>query len=342
MERASIVIVNWNAGAVLHDCLAAVFASDGVGRDQVIVVDNASTDGSQCRLTATYPTLEVIQNSRNVGFAPAVNQGLRAARGEFAVLLNPDVVLEPYALFRLIEFMTEHPEAGVAGPRLLDRDGAIQGSARRDPSVWTALFGRSAPLTRLFPNNRVSQREIPALSVEDGGPIQVDWVSGACLVARRTAWEERRAPRRALLPVLGGRGLVSPLPAGRLAGLLRAERQRDPPRRSEPRPPPARFDPGLPRERVPLLPEAPGAARPPSPVDPGRDRAHREPGCPVDPDSLVTASAASGRQLTGAARHEAIELALTEERPPRTRRGRRQARLTETIRESPGSSMVTP
>lgn len=189
MERASIVIVNWNAGAVLHDCLAAVFASDGVGRDQVIVVDNASTDGSPYQLTATYPTLEVIQNSRNVGFAPAVNQGLRAARGEFAVLLNPDVVLEPYALFRLIEFMTEHPEAGVAGPRLLDRDGAIQGSARRDPSVWTALFGRSAPLTRLFPNNRVSQREIPALSVEDGGPIQVDWVSGACLVARRTAWE---------------------------------------------------------------------------------------------------------------------------------------------------------
>jgi GT2 family glycosyltransferase len=190
MERASIVIVNWNAGAALHDCLAAVFASDGVDRDQVIVVDNASTDGSQYGLTATYPTLEVIQNSRNVGFARAVNQGLLAARGEFAVLLNPDVILEPYALFRLIEFMTEHPEAGVAGPRLLDRDGAIQGSARRDPSPWTALFGRSAPLTRLFPNNPVSQREIPALSVEDGGPIQVDWISGACLVARRAAWEE--------------------------------------------------------------------------------------------------------------------------------------------------------
>ena len=166
MERASIVIVNWNAGAVLHDCLAAVFASDCVGRDQVIVVDNASTDGSQCQLTATYPTLEVIQNSRNVGFAPAVNQGLRAARGEFAVLLNPDVVLGPYALFRLIEFMTEHPEAGVAGPRLLDCNGALQGSARRDPSAWTALFGRSAPLTRLFPSNPVSQREIPALAVE--------------------------------------------------------------------------------------------------------------------------------------------------------------------------------
>jgi GT2 family glycosyltransferase len=189
MERASIVVVNWNAGTALRACLAAVFASDGADRDQVIVVDNASTDGSQSGLTATYPTLEIIQNPRNVGFARAVNQGLRAARGEFAVILNPDVILEPYALLRLIEFMAEHPEAGVAGPCLLDPDGAIQGSARRDPSAWTTLFGRSAPLTRLFPNNRVSQREIPALSVEDDAPIQVDWISGACLAARRAAWE---------------------------------------------------------------------------------------------------------------------------------------------------------
>lgn len=190
MERASLVIVNWNAGAALHACLAAVFSSDGIDRDQVILVDNASTDGSQFGLTATYPALEVIQNSRNVGFARAVNQGLVASRGEFAVLLNPDVILEPSALSRLTEFLIGHPEAGVAGPRLLDRDGAIQGSARRDPSAWTALFGRSAPLTRLFPNNPMSQREIPALSVEDGAPLEVDWISGACLVARRTAWEE--------------------------------------------------------------------------------------------------------------------------------------------------------
>ena len=190
MERASLVIVNWNAGAALHACLAALFASDGAGRHQVILVDNASTDGSQHGLTSTYPALEVIQNGTNVGFARAVNQGLRAARGQFAFLLNPDVVLDPSAVSRLVQFMTSHPDAGVAGPRILDRDGTVQGSARRDPSAWSALFGRSAPLTRLFPNNPVSQREIPALSVEDGAPIQVDWVSGACLVARRTAWEE--------------------------------------------------------------------------------------------------------------------------------------------------------
>ena len=109
MERASLVIVNWNAGAALHACLAAVFSSDGIDRDQVILVDNASTDGSQFGLTTTYPALEVIQNSRNIGFARAVNQGLVASRGEFAVLLNPDVILEPSALSRLTEFMIGHP-----------------------------------------------------------------------------------------------------------------------------------------------------------------------------------------------------------------------------------------
>ena len=132
--------MNWNAGAALRACLAALFASDGVDPRQLIVVDNASTDGSLCGLTSTSPALEIIQNSANVGFARAVNQGLLAARGELAVLLNPDVILEPYALLRLTRFMTAHPEAGVAGPRLLDRDGALQGSARRDPSAWTALF----------------------------------------------------------------------------------------------------------------------------------------------------------------------------------------------------------
>ena len=111
-------------------------------------------------------------------------------RSQFAFLLNPDVILLPSTVPRLMQFMTTHPEAGIAGPRLLDPDGTVQGSARRDPSAWTALFGRSAPLTRLFPNNRVSKRELPALSVAGDAPIPVDWLSGACLVARRAAWEE--------------------------------------------------------------------------------------------------------------------------------------------------------
>jgi hypothetical protein len=190
MEHFSVVIVNWNAGGALHACLNALFASEGGEPHQVLLVDNASTDGSQAIRASAYPAVEVIQNTKNLGFARAVNQGLRAARGQIVVVLNPDVILWPSAVPRLLRFMATHPEAGVAGPRLLDPDGTVQGSARRDPSAWTALFGRSAPLTRLFPNNPVSQRELPALSVDGNVPIQVDWLSGACLVARRTAWEQ--------------------------------------------------------------------------------------------------------------------------------------------------------
>jgi GT2 family glycosyltransferase len=190
MEHVSVVIVNWNAGAALRACVAALCASEGREPEQVIVVDNASTDRSQTGMASVYPAVELIQNAENVGFARAVNQGLRAARGQFALILNPDVILLPSAVPRLMQFMATHPEAGVAGPRLFDPDGTVQGSARRDPSAWTALFGRSAPLTRLFPNNPVSQRELPALSVEGDAPVSVDWLSGACLVVRRAAWEQ--------------------------------------------------------------------------------------------------------------------------------------------------------
>jgi GT2 family glycosyltransferase len=190
MDDVSVVIVNWNAGATLPACLGALSASDGGHPHQVIVVDNASTDSSQSGLDSAYPSVLVIENASNVGFARAVNQGLRAARGHFAVVLNPDVILQPSALPRLMEFMTSHPNVGVAGPRLLNPDGTVQGSARRDPSAWTGLFGRSAPLTRLFPNNPVSQRELPALSVAGTAPVEVDWLSGACLLVRRTAWEQ--------------------------------------------------------------------------------------------------------------------------------------------------------
>lgn len=190
MEPFSVVIVNWNAGAMLRTCLDAVFVSEGVEPQQVILVDNASTDGSMAGLASAYPGVDVTQNAKNVGFARAANQGLRAAKGEFVLVLNPDVVLSPSAMPWLLDFMATHPEAAVAGPRLLEPDGTVQGSARRDPSAWTALFGRSAPLTRLFPGNPLSRREMPALSVEGIAPVPVDWLSGACLFVRRTAWNQ--------------------------------------------------------------------------------------------------------------------------------------------------------
>jgi GT2 family glycosyltransferase len=174
MDHYSVVIVNWNAGAALRRCLDAVFGSEGDDPQQVIIVDNASTDASLLGLPSVHPAVEIIQNVRNVGSARAVNQALRASRGQYAVVLNPDVVLQPSAMSQLMHFMASHPDAGLAGPRLFDADGRVQGSARRDPSAWTGLFGKAAPLTRLFPNGPISRRELPALSVVGNEAVQVD------------------------------------------------------------------------------------------------------------------------------------------------------------------------
>ena len=190
MATLSVVVVNWNAGLALRECLDALFAGEPAGGPlEVFVVDNASTDGSPARALRGHSGVRLIQNRENVGFARAVNQALREAGGELTLLLNPDVVLAPTALSRLADFLTDHPEVAVAGPKLRNPDGSVQGSARRDPSPWTGLFGRTTLLTRLFPDNPLSRRELPALGQQGDATLEVDWVSGACLMARRAAYE---------------------------------------------------------------------------------------------------------------------------------------------------------
>ena len=189
METLSVVIVNWNAGRALEDCLASLFSSKLVGTLEVLLVDNASTDGSQARAGRDYPDITILQNSENRGFARGANQALERVVGDLMLLLNPDAVLHPGTIPLLVDFMNEHPDAAVVGPKLLNPDGTVQGSARRDPSPWTGLFGRDAPLTRLFPNNPVSRRELPNLRHAGDAPLEVDWISGACLLVRRAAYE---------------------------------------------------------------------------------------------------------------------------------------------------------
>jgi GT2 family glycosyltransferase len=190
MNTLSVVIVNWNAGRALDDCLGSLFASAPEGMPEVLLVDNASTDGSQARAARDYPGIKILQNAENHGFARGANQGLERVVGELILLLNPDAVLQSSTIPLLVDFMTEHPEAAVVGPRLLNSDGTVQGSARRDPSPWTGLFGRDTPLTRLFPNNPVSRREQPNLHHVGDAPLEVDWISGACLLVRRAAYEQ--------------------------------------------------------------------------------------------------------------------------------------------------------
>jgi len=185
--RLSLCIVSWNCRDDLLACLAGLAdAAPGLGVETV-VVDNASTDDTVDVVAERFPLVHVIPNAENRGFAAATNQALDAASGEYLLLLNPDTLLPPGGLSELVAFADAHPAAGIVAPKLLNADGSLQQSCRRFPTPAAALF-RHTLLGRLFPRNRWA-----AEYVMDGWDHtearEVDWVSGACLMARRELYE---------------------------------------------------------------------------------------------------------------------------------------------------------
>lgn len=184
----SVIVVNYNHGALLPACLDSVFSTAKDLAPEVIVVDNGSRDGSVETIQRLFPPVRCLANGENLGFARAANQGLAQAHGEYLLLLNPDTELLPGALPGMVAFLAERPEAGAVGPRILNPDGTLQHSARSFPDYWTALSHRSSLLTRWFPRNPLTRRYL--LTDWDHGSLrQVDWVSGACLMTRRAVME---------------------------------------------------------------------------------------------------------------------------------------------------------
>jgi N-acetylglucosaminyl-diphospho-decaprenol L-rhamnosyltransferase len=152
------------------------------------VVDSASSDGSVVMVEEGFPQVRLIANSENVGFTVGNNQGIAVSRGRYVLLLNPDTEVVDDALATMVEYMDNHPQVGVLGPQLLNPDGSIQSSRRRFPTLATA-FLESTVLQQWFPNNRVV-RHYSMTDRSDDEVQEVDWVTGACLLARREAIEE--------------------------------------------------------------------------------------------------------------------------------------------------------
>ncbi len=177
----SIVIVSWNTQRLLRDCLrSAVQGADGLDRE-IIVVDNASTDGSPEMVAREFPDVRLICNRANVGFGAANNQGIRASGGDYVVLLNSDTVVPEGALARLVAFMAAYPETGACSPRLARPDGYAQAYAfGGDPTPGYLLARGFKRLVARRPLHDWETREVQ----------KVDWVSAACLVARRRALEQ--------------------------------------------------------------------------------------------------------------------------------------------------------
>lgn len=176
----SVVIVAYRSRAHLSECLRSVAAQPEPL--EVIVVDNASADGTVALVRAELPAARVLVNEFNVGFAAAVNQGVREARGRFLLLLNPDASLAGATLTALVSATTGR--VGLAGARLVGPDGSPQPSAWQAPGLCGFVFD-ALLLRNLAPRSRLDHIEAP----ESGAPLPVGCLSGACLLIRRECWE---------------------------------------------------------------------------------------------------------------------------------------------------------
>jgi GT2 family glycosyltransferase len=186
------ILVNYNAGTELARALRSI-ADEMAGRAwEAVVVDNASTDGSTASVAEFAPMVRLVQNTGNVGFSRGVNQGLAASTAPLVLIMNPDCRLVAGAVATLRGILDARPDCAIVGPRILNPDGSVQGSARGDPDMLTGLFGRTALLGRLVPFLPVAKRNVVAEEAIRGGEqsVVVDWLSGACILARRTALEQ--------------------------------------------------------------------------------------------------------------------------------------------------------
>jgi N-acetylglucosaminyl-diphospho-decaprenol L-rhamnosyltransferase len=183
----AVVIVNTNAGDDVLRCVRSVYESAGEIALQIVVSDNASTDGSSEAIEAAFPEVRVIRNGRNLGFPAAANRGMEETRSEFVLLINPDAEVVAGTLEGFLKVARDHPKAGAIGALTRNVDGSIYPSARRVPSPWLGMahtllapFWRGNPWTRRYTLAEWDRRT----------ERQVDWVSGSSVLLRRAALDQ--------------------------------------------------------------------------------------------------------------------------------------------------------
>ncbi len=181
--KFSVVTVNYRSWPYTLRCIDSLYAT-GYEDFEVVVVDN----DQEAPPEIPHP-VRLIRNPENVGFARACNQGVSASSGEYVVFINPDTLVEDGFFESLEEFFDENSRAGLAGPKIMETEGNLQLSARKELSFVSGLLGRTSLLTRLFPKSPLVRRLFPAAE-ELNGPTVVDWVSGACMIVRRRTLEE--------------------------------------------------------------------------------------------------------------------------------------------------------
>jgi GT2 family glycosyltransferase len=184
----SIITISTNEAHHLAGCLASLHGAMGRLTTEVFVVDNCSTDGTAEVAQTHFPAAQVIRNPVRRGFAANNNAAMRCSRGRHLLVLNPDTVVHEGALETLVAYLDGHAAVGICGPRLLFPDGRLQLSCRRFPT-WRSVLARRTPLRRFLWDSSLNADHLMA-NVDHDREQLVDWMLGACLMARRAAVDE--------------------------------------------------------------------------------------------------------------------------------------------------------
>lgn len=178
----SAVIVNFNSGALTRACIESILAQELNFPFEIIVVDNDSDDESVGVLRDEFPEVSVIANQRNRGFGAGVNQGLQQARGEFVLILNPDVIVLPGSLPVAVAYLQQHSDIGVLGAKLINPNGRLQYSCFRFYTPATIVYRRTV-LGKLA-RGRAAVDRFLMKDYDHTRPVEVDWLMGSCLLVR--------------------------------------------------------------------------------------------------------------------------------------------------------------
>jgi GT2 family glycosyltransferase len=185
-NELSIVIVNYNTVEYLADCVESIFNGNEEVVLEVFVVDNGSNDGSAKFILDFYPQITLIANEENIGYAAANNLAIREAKGDYLLLLNPDTLLPPHCLRKLLDFVKQHPEIGMISPKLVRPDGSLDYACRRSFPTRFDIYARLFGLDRLFPNSKLFGH-YNLLYLDPSVSCEVDSVCGAFMLVRRRA-----------------------------------------------------------------------------------------------------------------------------------------------------------
>jgi hypothetical protein len=188
MPEVSVIIVNWNTLRYLPDCLNSLLNTGNGYTQEIIVVDNASSDGSVDVVAEQFPQVKLIRNTENLGFAKANNIGIQQSAGRYICIVNSDVIVLEGCIQNLMKFMDQNPNVGIAGPRILNPDRTLQPSCRHFPTIWNNLC-QSVGLNRLFPKSAFFSDWFMNYWAHDS-IRNVDALSGCFWIVRREAMEQ--------------------------------------------------------------------------------------------------------------------------------------------------------